>query len=65
MKIGKISGRKLYTAEEYLKMDEYKITGKLARDIKKIEEEYEAQQKKNKERDKCRKRKKKSPKAQE
>jgi len=36
--VGKISGRTLYTAEEYLKMPEYKITGKLKREIEEIEE---------------------------
>jgi len=39
MHIGKISGRKIYTAQELLKMNP--IEGKLARDIEKLEKRYE------------------------
>ena len=38
---GKLSGRTLYTTEEYLKMDKYKITGKLKREIEELEKKYE------------------------
>ena len=38
-KKGPISGRKLYTAKELLKMDKYKITGRLKRELDKIDEE--------------------------
>lgn len=41
---GPISGRTLYTAEEYLEMDEYRITGRLKRELESIEEKYEKQQ---------------------
>lgn len=34
---GKISGLTLYTAEEYLKMDKYKTTGRLKRELDEIE----------------------------
>lgn len=46
-KIGTVSGLRLYTAEQYLRMPEYKITGKLKRELDRIEKEYEEQQEKN------------------
>ena len=47
-KKGPISGRKLYTAEELLKKPEYKIDGKLKREIDRIEEQYEMEHDKDK-----------------
>jgi len=38
---GKFSGRTLYTVKEYLKMDKYKITGKLKRELDELERKYE------------------------
>ena len=43
MYMGKISKRKIYTAKELLKMDKYRITGKLAREIAEIEKKYAEQ----------------------
>jgi len=43
---GRISGRILYTAKEYLKMDKYKITGKLKREIEELEKEFLEKKKK-------------------
>lgn len=44
---GPISGRTLYTAEEYLKMDKYKITGKLKRELDEIQRKYDESQHKS------------------
>lgn len=52
MKIGKISGRKLYTAKEYLKMPEYKITGKLKSEIERLESSYKESKQSGKKRKK-------------
>jgi len=38
---GKLSGRTLYTAEEYLNMKDYRITGKLKRELEELERKYE------------------------
>ena len=37
---GKFSGRTLYTTKEYLKMDKYKITGKLKRELEELERKF-------------------------
>jgi len=39
-KKGKFSKRTLYTAKEYLKMDKYKITGKLKRELEELERKF-------------------------
>ena len=38
---GPISGKTLYTAEEYLNMPEYHITGRLKKEINEIERKYD------------------------
>lgn len=38
---GKISGRTLYTAEEYLKMPEYQHSGRLKSEIERLEVQFE------------------------
>lgn len=37
---GKFSGRTLYTAEEYLSMKDYRITGKLKRELEELERKF-------------------------
>ena len=45
---GLISGKTLYTAEEYLKMPEYRITGRLKRELDEIERSMEKRKQKQK-----------------
>lgn len=45
---GPISGKTLYTAEEYLKMPEYHITGRLKRELDEIERSMEKKNQKQK-----------------
>lgn len=45
---GKLSGRTLYTAKEYLKMDKYKITGKLKKELEELEKKFLEEEKRRK-----------------